>query len=173
MVPESNDLRELFAGVVEHCFTVYTPVHDPVVTDYVAGILIEFTKTECLYPLRDAEGHPIRELTAMLAASDPIHGRASSFDEERKVRKHIGDFALFSTGMYPDSTWKYAEGTSFAELVATGKQSYYIVSSFDLFEYEREAGLFARLADQFDTCRFGLGKVREELARLNGPRLLM
>lgn len=173
MVPESNDLRELFAGVVEHCFTAYTPVHDPVVTDYVAGILIEFTKTECLYPLRDAEGHPIRELTAMLAASDPIHGRASSFDEERKVRKHIGDFALFSTGMYPDSTWKYAEGTSFAELVATGKQSYYIVSSFDLFEYEREAGLFARLADQFDTCRFGLSKVREELTRLNAPRLLM
>lgn len=173
MAAESNDLRELFAGVVEHCFTAYTPVHDPLVTDYVAGILTEFTKTECLYPLRDAEGHPIRELTGMLAASDPVHGLASSFDEERKVRKHIGDFALFSTGMYPDSTYKYAEGTSFAELVAAGKESYYIVSQFDLFEYERESGLFARLADQFDTCRFGLSKVQEELARLNGPKLLM
>jgi hypothetical protein len=173
MLPESNDLRELFAGLVEHCFTAYTPVHDPVVTDYVTGILTEFTKTERLYPLRNAEGHPIRELGGMLAASDPIHGFASSFDEERKVRKHIGDFALFSTGMYPDSTHTYADGTSFAELVATGKESYYIVSQFDLFEYEREAGLFARLAEQFDTCRFGLTKVREELTRLNGPKLLM
>lgn len=173
MATQSNDLRELFTGVVEHCFTAYTPVHDPVVTDYVAGILTEFTKTECLYPLRDAEGHPIRELSGMLAASDPVHGLACSFDEERKVRKHIGDFALFSTGMYPDSTHKYAADSTFAELVATGKESYYIVSQFDLFEYEREANLFARLAEQFDTCRFGLSKVREELTRLNGPRLLM
>ena len=25
------------------------------------------------------------------------------FDAERKVRKHIGDYALFSTGMYPEA----------------------------------------------------------------------
>ena len=173
MAAESSDLHELFAGLVEHCFTAYPPVHDPVVTGYVAGILTEFTKTESLYPLRDHEGHPIRALGVMLAASDPVNGLASSFDQERKVRKHIGDLALFSTGMYPDSTYKYAEGTSFAELVATGKESYYIVSQFDLFEYEREPGLFARLSDQFDPCRYGLSKVREELARMNGPKLLM
>ncbi len=173
MMPQSNDLRELFSGVVEHCFTAYTPMHDPVLTGYVAGILTEFTATEHLYPLRDPEGHPIRALGGMVTASDPVHGFAGSFDEERKVRKHIGDFALFSTGMYPDSTYKYAEGTSFAELVATGKESYYIVSQFDLFEYERESGLFARLAEQFDTCRYGLTRVREELARMTSPRLLM
>jgi len=173
MAAESTNLHDLFHGIVEHCFTAYTPVHDPVVTDYVAGILTEFSKTEHLYPLRDAEGHPIRELGSMLAASDPIHGLASSFDEERKFRKHIGDFALFSTGMYPDSTHKYAADSTFAELVAAGKESYYIVSQFDLFEYEREAGLFARLAEQFDTCRFGLSKVREELTRLKGPKMLM
>lgn len=173
MVPESTDLHELFTGVVEHCFTAYTPVHDPVLTGYVAGILIDFTKIERLYPLRDHEGHPIRALGVMLAASDPVNGLASSFDEERRIRKHIGDFALFSTGMYPESTHKYAEDASFAELVATGKESYYIVSQFDLFEYAREAGLFARLAEQFDTCRYGLSKVREELTRMNGPRLLM
>lgn len=173
MIPRSNDLRELFAGVVEHCFTAYTPMHDPMLTGYVAGVLTEFTSTERMYPLHDHLDRPIRQLCVMLAASDPVHGRASSFDEERRLRKHIGDFALFSTGMYPDSTYQYAEGTSFAELVATGKQSYYIVSQFDLFEYEREAGLFARLAEQFDTCRYGLTKVREELARMNTPQQLM
>lgn len=173
MVPESNDLRELFAGVVEHCFTAYTPVHDPNVTGYVAGILTDFSRTDRLYPLHDAKGHPIRALDVMLAASDPVNGSAGSFDEERRVRKHIGDLALFSTGMYPDTTHQYAEGASFAELVAAGKESYYIVSQFDLFEYEREAVLFARLAEQFETCRYGLSKVRDELARMNGPRLLM
>lgn len=173
MTPEFTGLQELFEGIVGHCFTTFTPVDDPDVTRYVAGLLTYFTAADKLYPLRDAEGHPVRSLGEMLVASDPVHGHAHSFDEERKLRKHIGDFALFSTGMYPDNTHKYAEDTTFAELVRTGKESYYIVSQFDLFEYAKEAALFAKLTEQFDTCRYGLTKVSEDLNRRNGPKLLM
>ena len=31
----------------------------------------------------------------MMLAADPVHGTAASFDEERALRKHIGDYALF------------------------------------------------------------------------------
>jgi hypothetical protein len=173
VVPESNGLRDLFEGVVHHCFEAYTPVRDPEVTGYIAGVLTEFTAAEKLYPLRDPEGQTIRQLNGMLAASDPVNGSASSFDEERKIRKHIGDFALFSTGMYPESTHKYAADVTFAELVQRGKESYFIVSQFDLFEYADEASLFFKLHESFDNCRLGLTRVREELARLRGPKLLM
>jgi hypothetical protein len=173
MLSEPESLRQIFEEAVTHCFSAYTPVDDPRLTGYVAGVLTEFTATEHLYPLRDAEGRPMRHLGDMLIAADPVHGRAASFDEERKVRKHIGDFALFSTGMYPESTHKYAEDATFAELVRTGKESYYIVSQFDLFEYADEAALFAKLAELFETCRLGLTKVRDELTRRGTPGLLM
>jgi len=43
------------------------------------------------------------------------------------------------------------------------RESCFIVSQFDLFEYEREAPLFARLADRFEQCILGLALAREVL----------
>ena len=49
-----------------------------------------------------------------------------------------------------------------------GKESYYIVSQFDLFEYRDEAPLFARLSDEFERCMHGLKHVREEVDKMGG-----
>jgi hypothetical protein len=105
-----------------------------------------------------------------VVAADPIFGAASSFDEEREVRRHIGDYALFATGMYPESTqlWRHSGESSFIEMVRTGKESYYIVSQFDLFEYKEEAPLFGRLSEEFERCMYGLSHVREELGKMGG-----
>ena len=106
----------------------------------------------------------------MLQAADPVHGSAASFDEERAVRKHIGDYALFVGGMYPEASGssrrRRRHQPSLNELIHAGKESYYIVSQFNLFEYEQEAPLFARLADGFERCILGLTMVREEI----GPK---
>jgi hypothetical protein len=48
-------------------------------------------------------------------------------------------------------------------LIHAGKESYFIVSQFNLFEYEQEAPLFARLSDRFERCILGLTLVREEI----------
>ena len=70
--------------------------------------------------------------------------------------------------MYPESMhlWRHSGESSFVEMVRAGKESYYIVSQFDLFEYESEAPLFARLSEDFERCMYGLGHVREELDRM-------
>jgi len=39
------------------------------------------------------------------------------------------------------------------------------VSQFNMFEYEKEAPLFARLSDGFERCILGLSLVREELRK--------
>jgi hypothetical protein len=49
------------------------------------------------------------------------------------------------------------------ELIRVGKESYYIVSQFDVFEYRQEARLFSNLANRFDDCVRGLALVRERL----------
>ena len=105
----------------------------------------------------------------MLLAADPINGTAPSFDAERSVRKHIGDYALFVGGMYPEAIApgrrRRSPQPTLGELVRAGKESYFIVSKFNLFEYEQEAPLFARLSDSFERCLLGLSLVREDLDR--------
>lgn len=170
MIPEGHPLRQLFHEVVAGCYHRHTGIDDPELTSYVGDLLTEFTAAENLYRIRDAGGKPLRDLRAMVAASDPVFGDAASFDEERKARRHIGDYALFATGMYPETThlWRHSGDASFLEMVKTGKESYYIVSQFDLFEYRDEAALFGRLSDEFERCMAGLNHVREELDRMGG-----
>ncbi len=159
MMPQQNTLRQLFHEVVFDCYQEHLGMDDAELSSYVADLLTEFTRAENLYRIRDAQGRPLREVDQMLAASDPVHGPARSFDAERTIRKHIGDYALFCTGMYPEGNH------AMLEMVHAGKESYYIVSQFNLFEYASEAPLFARLAESFESCMFGLNKVRSELDR--------
>lgn len=167
MIPERHPLRQLFQEVVTGCYAS-DGIQDPELTSYVGNLLTEFTAADSLYRIRDAEGRPVKEIQEMISAADPVFGAAASFDEEREVRRHIGDYALFATGMYPETMqlWRHSGESSFLEMVRTGKESYYIVSRFDLFEYQKEAPLFARLSDEFERCMHGLTRVREELQRI-------
>jgi hypothetical protein len=165
---QAHPLEPFFHQVVRNSYEGKLGLHDPDVTGYVAQLLCEFSQAENLYKVCDEAGRPIEELTEMMAASDPVHGTASSFDAERAVRKHIGDYALFVAGMYPEAMGSNRRlrrhHPSLEELIHAGKESYYIVSQFNLFEYEQEAPLFARLSDSFERCILGLTLVREELA---------
>ena len=49
------------------------------------------------------------------------------------------------------------------ELIRVGRESYFIVSQFNVFDYAEEAPLFARLAGRLDRCILGLALVREDL----------
>lgn len=166
-----NPLRNLFEEVVQGCYSQTSELNDAEITSYVAGILTEFAETERLYRIRDGRGRPLHEVSDMLVASDPVYGEAYSFAREREVRKHIGDFSLFFAGMFPESAhWlRRNPQESLEALKRAGKESYYIVSQFNVFEFEQEAPLFARLTKAFDACAQGLVQVRKELERRRVP----
>jgi hypothetical protein len=109
----------------------------------------------------------------MLLESDPIYGPAASFDREREVRKHIGDYTLFFTGMFPESInhlrLRRHRLESFVDFVRAGKESYNIVAQFNMYEYESEAPLFGKLSRWFERCVFGLNSVRRELDAVQHP----
>jgi len=165
---QAHPIEPFFHQAVRNSYEGKLGLHDPDVTDYVARLLCEFSQSENLYKVRDDAGRPIEELTDMMLAADPVHGTAPSFDAERALRKHIGDYALFVAGMYPEAIGSNRRlrhrQPSLEELIRAGKESYYIVSQFNLFEYEQEAPLFARLSDRFERCILGLTLVREEIA---------
>ena len=170
MQAQNHPLELFFQQAVRNSYEGKLGLNDPDVTAYVARLLCEFSESDKLYKVRDEVGRPIEELTEKMQAADPVHGTAASFDAERATRKHIGDYALFVAGMYPEamnsSRRLRRHQPSLGELIQAGKESYYIVSQFNLFEYEQEAPLFARLSDRFERYILGLTLVREEL----GPR---
>jgi len=169
MQTETHPLEPFFQQMVRNSYAGKLGMHDTAISNYVAHLLCEFSEADKLYRVRDEEGKPIHALDAMVRAADPVHGTATSFDAERAVRKHIGDYALFVSGMYPESMEaprsRRQGQQSYEELVSVGKESYYIVSQFDLEEYADEAPMFRRLAGWFDRCTYGLRLVREELSQ--------
>ena len=169
MQTQAHPLEPFFHQAVRECYEGKLGLHDPDVIAYVSRVLCDFSEIDHLFRARDAAGHSMRELEAMMLAADPVNGTAPSFDAERTMRKYIGDYTLFVAGMVPEAIDAGAEeGTrrpTLGELIKTGKESYFIVSQFNIFEYKKEAPLFTRLSEQFERYILGLALVREEMGK--------
>ena len=169
-VARNHPLRRLFTDLVERRFFRDVQVRDPRVASYVSGVLSDFTHTDNLYRLRDARGRQLDDVGEMLLESDPL-GPEGSFERERAVRKHVGDYTLFMTGMFPEAVAAQKRKRAFPRLdllldfVRAGRESYFIVSSFDQFEYREEAPVFRRLSETFELCVYGLNLVKQDLER--------
>lgn len=173
MIPESHPLQQLFRELVQRHYNSGVGLHDTAVHSYVAQMLADFCDVGQLYKIRDASGRPLHDIGEMLLEADPVYGDAPSFDRERQVRKHIGDYALFFTGMFPESLNRFRlrrqRLESFIDFMKAGKESYYIVSQFEHFEYQKVAPLFKQLSDEFERCVYGLNMVKNELQDLQHP----
>ena len=170
---DSRPLQELFIELVDRHFDNDIGLRDSDVKEYVAAMLADFSDVENLFRVRNAEGRPLQDVGEMLLESDPIYGPAPSFDRERQVRKHIGDYTLFFTGMFPESINHFRlrreRLENLVDFMKAGKESYYIVSKFEHFEYAKVAPLFGKLAKEFESCVYGLNCVKTELQEMQHP----
>ncbi len=161
--PEGHPLRRMFAGLAEHAFFSHLGVADPPLTDYLSKLLTRFLHFDAVYRLRNESGKPITELTEMVIEAEhlPAGGRT-----RREYYRHIGDFALFWTGVYPEALDRLRSRMcrdAMVSYTAQGKRSYLITSRLEEQEnHDSEADLFRRLSEQFELCAVGLRKVREE-----------
>jgi hypothetical protein len=173
MIPESHPLQTLFLEMVGRHYAQEIGIRDPQIVNYVSQLLAEFCDTEQLFKIRAEDGRALSDVGEMLIESNPVYGPAPSFDRERQVRKHIGDYTLFFAGMFPESINQFRlrkqrlEG--FVDWMKAGKESYYIVSKFEHFEYAKVAPLFASLSAHFEQCVFGLNQVKNELQEMQHP----
>ena len=170
-VGRDHPLRRFFNDMVARRFDADLRLPDPRLAAYVSGLLVDFTHVDHLYRVRDARGRRLEDVGEMLLESNPLLGEAGSFDRERAVRKHVGDYVLFMTGLFPESLsgrqrFRQMRLDVFVDYMKAGKESYGVVAAFDQFEYRDEAPLFRKLADNFELCVFGLNLVKEDLERL-------
>jgi hypothetical protein len=175
-VQQSHPLEPFFQQAVRNSYEGRLGL-GPEITGYVAKMLCDFSEPGSLFRLRDAKNRLIERLDDMVKASDPIHGTARSFIAERTIRKYIGDYTLFLAGMCPEAIEPDPNANSIrptlSELIRVGKESYHIVSQFNVFEYEGEAPLYAQLASVFEHCILGLAIARRDLWRTMNPPTLV
>lgn len=106
MVPEGHPLRVLFGEATEWAFQ-HGEFPEPRARDgrlkcYLSGdLLTRFLHVDQLYCLRDARGRPLADVAEML-----ISGETPGVSQELHaltVQRHIGDYTLFMTGIFPES----------------------------------------------------------------------
>src|SRR5918911_1237174 len=123
-----HPLRRFFTDMVRRRFDTDARLPDPRLAAYVSGLLADFTHVDNLYRIRDSRGRRLEDVGEMLLESNPLLG-ANSFDREREVRKHVGDYVLFMTGLFPESLstrqrFRRMRLDVFVDYVKAGKESY-------------------------------------------------
>jgi hypothetical protein len=173
-VPPRHPLRQLFGALTEKSFTEHLGWPDQNVTSYVTNLLVDFTRTDQLYKIRNRQDRPVDTVVELLYESEVLL-EAQSLDRERDVHQHIGDFTLFMAGLFPEYLRRLKTAgliyhqDFLVDYVKTGKRSYGIVAQMADSPAPDEPPLFKKLSDNFELCVTGLGFVRSDLDRMRDP----
>ncbi|MFV0445811.1 MAG: hypothetical protein ACK5Q5_19715 [Planctomycetaceae bacterium] len=160
----SEDLRYLFRALTETTFHADLGVADPPLVDYLSQLLERFVRVDAIFKVRNLVGQRLDQVADMLLAAEERVANA-----RRELHRHIGDFALFWTGVYPEAL-KSLRGPDRLDALLDyreqGQRAYWIASEFREQPYQDEAPILRRIGDQFELCSFGLNRVRKEWERL-------
>lgn len=164
VVSGSEQLKRLFAALTEQTFAVELGVADPSLVDYLSDMLVRFVRIDAIFCIRDVVGRRLEEVAEMLLEAEQREGRP-----QRELHRHIGDFTLFWTGVYPEALRQlrsHERKDALLDYQQQGKRSYFIASTYDDEEYRAEAAVLRRLSHEFELCSVGLSRVRREWEQL-------
>jgi hypothetical protein len=165
MIPAAgyHDLRRFFTGLTEYTFEAKVGIVDPTLIDYISELLIRFTHHDEIYRVRNLFGRKLFQVSEMLYEAE-----ARPVPDNREIHRHIGDFTLFWSGLYPEAL-RRMQAASRTDAVLNypqlGKRAYKIASTIEPPENPAENELLARLSHDFELCQRGLNELRQELAR--------
>lgn len=160
-----NPLHTFFFENIDSFSVGELSADDEPVKDYLAGLLTRFAHVDELFAIRAQDGSRVGTIFDLLAEAD-VRQNATSFERERTVHKHIGDYILFWSGVNPEVLAQAKQRLlrpSMEELVAQGRESYSVVSTFEYQPYADEAPLFRRLSEVYESCALILNRVRNRV----------
>jgi hypothetical protein len=155
-------IRVYFAEAVHDAMDRYANLSDIEVENYLTRMLVEFLRMDGIYGLKDKSGRRVGSVSEMLCEGD-IRLNADSFGREREVHRHIGDFLLFWSGLFPEylpNLKSPAGKDALIDPVGQGRMSYHVASTFEYEPYGSEAKVLRKLSEKFETYQYGLGIVR-------------
>lgn len=163
VVGRPEALRDLFAAMTEHTFQVDLGIADSRLTDYLTDLLLRFIRFDNIFRFRSTIGRRLDDVAEMMIEAEQRQGKP-----RREIYRHIGDFTLFWTGVYPEALSRLQAPDSrdhLLDYLEQGKRSYYIASTFEDEPYQEEAPILRRLSEEFELCSVGLRQVRKEWER--------
>ncbi len=152
----SLKLKEFFLSMMRRSFD-QLGVGDSQITDYIASILADFSRADRWLMLRDTEGRRLSSVVDMLIAQlgPDSPGRVIG---ERAVRKYIGDYTLFMSGLFRG----FVERGGYLEYyLEEGKRSYRAVSELDVSLYRPGFLMFEELSEGFESYAGALDFMRK------------
>src|SRR5207249_4422360 len=135
-------------------------IADNRLTDYLTDLLVRFVRWDAIFRFRNALGRRLEEVAEMMMEADERQGKP-----RREIYRHVGDFTLFWTGVYPEALSHRQSPDRkdhMLDYLEQGKRSYYIASTFADEPYQAEAKVLRRLSEEFELCSVGLQQVRRE-----------
>jgi hypothetical protein len=153
-------LQRYFSGLTEHAFAACLGVPDPPLIDYVSDLLVRFLHFDSLTRPPFTTGGRLRQVYDMVVVAEQHEGLA-----RRAMHRHIGDYTLFWTGVYPEALGRLQATMRkdfFIDYFNQGKRSYQIASTYPPPPDDQLADpdVLARLSEQFEVCVAGLREVR-------------
>ena len=153
-------LKNWFSGLTEQTFEVEYGIADPPLIDYLSDMLVRFVRIDAVFAIRDEVGRRLDQVVDMLREAE-----FREAESRREVHRHIGDFTLFWTGVYPEGLPRLKQldrPDCWVNYSETGKRCYLIASEYSDEPHREEAQVLRRLSMLYDTCREGLYRVRRE-----------
>ncbi len=136
-------------------------IYDAKLAAYLADVLTRFARTEKLYVLRNLSGERLTTVVEMLLqAEGHAHPDSESFNPyfEREIRRHIGDYTLFMTGIFRE----YVQHLGVMDLYLTqGKDNYRLVGELDEMAERNDFDFFTYLARKFEHVSGGLHYMKQ------------
>ena len=157
-VPDDHALRTLFREAARHAFERYRALHDPAIEEHICEeVLGDFVHMDRIYRLHDREGQRLTDLASM-AQQPREDAAASGLERDLEVHQHVGDYALFIAGLFPEFIARYENRPDLPLLVCVGSTvvalqepvTYYIVEGRSAYSH------VSRLYKVFDSTRSGV-----------------
>ncbi len=159
----NDTLEKFFTGLSEYVFHSQLGVVDTQLVDYVSDLLVRFSRIDNMHRVRQLDGRRATEVVAMISEAEKRLGEA-----RREVHRHIGDYTLFWTGVYPEALRELQSKDrcdQFVSYCAQGKRAYRIASDIAAEDRHVSGDLLKRLSAQFEMCAYGLREIRREWER--------
>jgi hypothetical protein len=153
----SAKLQNFFLDLVNKSFT-QLGVGDQAIVEYVASVLTDFSRSDRWLQLRDAEGRRLTSVVEMMLAHVENADEAARVRSERALRKYVGDYTLFMSGLFR----RFVErGGYLGYYLEEGARSYRAVSELDVSLYHPGFLVFEELGRGFERYSGALDFMRK------------
>lgn len=157
--------RQVFADLI---------LDDPPAARYITELLTRFARTDALYRAAPASGRRLETVAQQLIEVErawDVDSPDFAPEREQALRRHVGDFTLFMSGIFRDHVERIAVLGLYE---AEGRRAYRFVSETARARGEADAPLYRRLSDGFERFAGALTYMRkvyfrEEALPFRGP----